>query len=77
MAHRKQWTTDDKAQWQAQTEERTAELMQQLEAGVQAGGGGYTASMNWGTVWPLPAGEARTRSTIAGATFTRLMCPMH
>ena len=36
MAHRKQWTTDDKAQWQAKTEERTAALLEQLEAGVQA-----------------------------------------
>ena len=36
MAHRKPWTTDAKAQWQ-ETEERTAALMQQLEAGVQAG----------------------------------------
>ena len=36
MAHRKQWTNADKAQWQAQTEERTAALLEQLEAGVQA-----------------------------------------
>ncbi len=26
MAHRKQWTDDDKAQWQAQTEKRIARL---------------------------------------------------
>src|ERR671932_801744 len=36
MAHRKQWTDTDKAQWLAQTEERTAALLEQLEAGVQA-----------------------------------------
>jgi antirestriction protein ArdC len=36
MAYRKQWNDDDKAQWQARREERTAELMQQLDAGVQA-----------------------------------------
>ena len=36
MAHRKQWTDTDKAHWQAQTEERTAALLEQLEAGVQA-----------------------------------------
>jgi antirestriction protein ArdC len=38
MANRKlkPWTDDDKAHWQAQRQERTAALMEQLEAGVQA-----------------------------------------